>query len=101
MEESMDEVGEVEAFMDRKNSVQEYPWATSAALWLLRHQNDVKKPLLRVYPEKHDTHYIDWKTIPFPARRNPLEKSEFSVGERVGSTLNPIERSVSNHPKVP
>lgn len=81
MMDSMDEVGEVEAFMNRKNSVQEYPWAARAALWLLKHQDKVKETLLRVYPEKHDTHYIDWKSIPFPARRNPLGKSDFTVGE--------------------
>lgn len=77
----MDEVGELEAFMDMKNSVQEYPSGTHAALWLLRRQDKVKETLLQVYPEQHDTHYIDWKSIPFPARRNPLGKSDFTVGE--------------------
>jgi hypothetical protein len=67
--------------MDRKNSVQEYPWATRAALWLLRHQDKVKETLLRVCAQTHDTNYIDWKSIPFPARQNPLGKSDFTVGE--------------------
>jgi hypothetical protein len=81
MDDSTDKVGEVRAFMDRKNSVQEYPLAIHAAFWLLRHQDKVKETLLRVCAQKHGTNYIDWKSMPFPARQNPLGKSDFTTGE--------------------
>jgi hypothetical protein len=55
--------------------------AIRAASGLLRHQDKVKETLLRVCAQTHDTHYIGCKSIPFPARRNPLGKSDFTVGK--------------------
>jgi hypothetical protein len=82
----IDESQDLEHCMNRQDLMGNFPCSTTAAIWLLRHQQSIKDNLGKIIPDKVGTRYIDCKGID-PSRENDsfvsLESDDVSCYEGV------------------